>query len=267
MTLYEGAIYMVQARPWQVERLDWEGRKAFVRQTQADYYTDAIDYTRLKVLDESEHSTSASSQCTRGEVHLVRRVAGYKKVRFQTHENVGYGNVKLPDQEMHTTAVWWQVNPDVLDNTFAAREQALDGFLGAAYAMHFVATLLTMSDLRDVRRAVGSADASWCTSVGPDGRAAVTSSSGEAFDITASTRAFIPTVFLYDNYPGGIGLTAPLFDLQEKVVTRARELVAACACKHGCPACIGPILAPDKQTYSPKESALRVLTLLADLKA
>ena len=51
LTLYEGAIYMVQSRPFQVERLDWEGRKAFVTRTTADYYTDAIDYTRLKVLE------------------------------------------------------------------------------------------------------------------------------------------------------------------------------------------------------------------------
>ncbi|MEJ2379987.1 MAG: DEAD/DEAH box helicase, partial [Gammaproteobacteria bacterium] len=114
-TLYEGAIYMVQASPYQVERLDWDGRKAFVRRTRADYYTDAIDYTKLKILDDFERDHQARSACARGEVHLVRRISGYKKIRYYTHENVGYGNINLPDQEMHTTAVWWQVNPDALE--------------------------------------------------------------------------------------------------------------------------------------------------------
>ena len=72
-----------------------------------------------------------------GEVHLVRRIAGYKKIRYYTHENIGYGNIDLPDQEMHTTAVWWQVNPTALDAAFDSRQQALDGFLGAGYALHY----------------------------------------------------------------------------------------------------------------------------------
>ncbi len=96
---------MVQSAPWQVERLDWTGRKAYVRRTSVDYYTDAIDYTRLKVLDHFERDRRPEGECAHGEVHVVRRVAGYKKIRYYTHENVGYGNVNLPDQEMHTTAV------------------------------------------------------------------------------------------------------------------------------------------------------------------
>ena len=146
MTLYEGAIYLVQARPWQVERLDWEGRKAFVRKTEADYYTEAVDYSRLKILDEFEQHHSENVLVAQGEVHLVRRVAGYKKIRYYTHENVGYGHVNLPDQEMHTTAVWWRISAAVLEHSFDSRWQAMDGFLAAAHAMHFIAALLTMSE-------------------------------------------------------------------------------------------------------------------------
>ncbi|MGD8430046.1 MAG: DEAD/DEAH box helicase, partial [Ectothiorhodospiraceae bacterium] len=131
-TLYEGAIYMVQASPYQVERLDWEGRKAFVRETRVDYYTDAIDYTRLKILDRFESDRRDQADTSRGEVHLVRRIPGYKKIRYYTHENIGFGNINLPDQEMHTTAVWWQIRPEALAAAFPSRQQALDGFLGAA---------------------------------------------------------------------------------------------------------------------------------------
>ncbi|MDA8092694.1 MAG: DEAD/DEAH box helicase [Betaproteobacteria bacterium] len=263
MTIYEGAIYMVQAQPWQVERLDWEGRKAFVTRTQADYYTDAIDYTKLKILDEFEHSGEPTTSCARGEVHLVRRIAGYKKIRYYTHENVGYGQISLPDQEMHTSAVWWRVMPAALDSAFANRWSALDGFLGAAYAMHSVACLLSMSERHDIGRAVGDSQAGWFATVAPDGRGSPASSTGVALDELMQRDQFSATLFLYDNYPGGVGLSDQLYELRDEIVEQAHVLVSRCECREGCPACIGPILAGEQQRgFSPKAAALKVLSLL-----
>jgi len=280
-TLYEGAIYMVQSAPYQVERLDWTGRKAFVTRTRADYYTDAIDYTRLKILERFTESTGSDpidqarniqqrsiesdpvDSVAHGEVHLVRRIAGYKKIRYYTHENIGYGNIDLPDQEMHTTAVWWQVDPAALDSAFASRQQALDGFLGAGYALHIVAAMRMLSEPRDIGRAVGDGNAEWFASVGASGRGTLQNSCGEALD-PGQLQRFTPTLFLYDNYPGGIGISAPLFGARAAIVADAAGLVRACDCAHGCPGCIGPILASDEvRGYSPKQVALTVLGLLA----
>ena len=268
LTLYEGAIYMVQAAPWQVERLDWKGRKAFVTKTNADYYTDAIDYTRLKILDRFEDSPRATSLCARGEVHVVRRVSGYKKIRYYTHENVGYGPVNLPDHEMHTTAVWWQVEPvRVASSLRPIAAQALDGFLGAAYAIHSVAVLLTMSDRHDLGRAIGDGEGQWFATTDAQGRGKLQGASGEGIELDVA-KEFIPTLFLYDNYPGGIGLSVPLYDLRDEVIAGARALVSACECRFGCPACVGPILATDEAANrSPKIAALRVLDLLGERKA
>ena len=261
-TLYEGAIYMVQASPYQVEKLDWEGRKAFVRQTRADYYTDAVDYTKLKILEAFERSGQRQSEVAHGEVHLVRRIAGYKKIRYYTHENIGYGNIDLPDQEMHTTAVWWQVQPGVLEEAFPGRQEALDGFLGASYAMHHVAALRMMSEPQDLGRAVGDGDAKWFATVGVNGRGQLRNFQGAELNPDAQGR-FRPAVFLYDHYPGGIGISAPLYDVREQVVDDARAMVAACECRYGCPACVGPILSSDEQRgYSPKAAAIQVLELL-----
>ena len=257
LTLYEGAIYMIQARPWQVELLDWEGRKAYVRSTNADYYTDAIDYTKLKILESFEQDADNGVRCTQGEVHLVRRVAGYKKIRFQTHENIGFGNVNLPDQEMHTTALWWQLEPEIIQQSFADKQAALDGFLGAAHAMHFIATLITMSEPRDIGRSVGTGDAGWCAP-----GSSVPVPPPEQQNPVEQSDTFIPTVYLYDNYPGGIGLTVPLFDARDEVVRRSLELVTECECVSGCPACIGPVVGETEGTDSPKIRALKVLWLL-----
>jgi DEAD/DEAH box helicase domain-containing protein len=268
-TIYEGAIYMVQSAPYQVERLDWEGRKAFVTRTRADYYTDAIDYTRLKILERFEErsmgsDTIDSHAVAQGEVHLVRRITGYKKIRYYTHENIGYGNIDLPDQEMHTTAVWWQINPAALDVAFDSRQQSLDGFLGAGYALHIVAAMRMLSEPQDIGRAVGDGNAEWFATVGASGRGKLLNNQGEAVE-PASLQRFTPTLFLYDNYPGGIGISAPLFEQQATIVAGAQQLVCACECAHGCPSCIGPILASDEtRGYSPKQLALSVLALLSD---
>jgi DEAD/DEAH box helicase domain-containing protein len=262
MTIHEGAIYMVQSTPYQVERLDWEGRKAFVTRTRADYYTDAIDYTRLKILEPFEEHQHHHHGVAQGEVHLVKRITGYKKIRYYSHENVGYGKIELPDQEMHTTAVWWQVNPQALDAAFDSRQIALDGFLGASYALHIIATMRMLAEPGDIGKAVGDGNARWFATIHASGRGEIRDHEDEMIDPARLDR-FTPTLFLYDNYPGGIGLSSPLCESRDTIVHDAQQLVADCNCTHGCPSCIGPILASDEtRGYSPKQAALEVLSLL-----
>ncbi|TYT25549.1 DEAD/DEAH box helicase [Luteimonas viscosa] len=264
LTLYEGAIHMVQSEPYQVERLDWEGRKAYVQQTNVDYYTDAIDYTKLKVLDEADGAPAGQGSAHHGEVHVLRRVSGYKKIRFHTHENIGYGPVTLPDQELHTTACWWQLPQRVLDARFDSRQDALDGFLSAAYALHLVAMVCVMAEGRDLQKAVGSGDGAWFATADQAGRGMIRSGeSGEA--MVEAARGFTPTLFLYDNYPGGVGLSLPLFERREDLRQQALGLIRSCPCAHGCPACVGPILASSEAAgKSVKAAGVHVLELLGD---
>jgi DEAD/DEAH box helicase domain-containing protein len=277
LTLYEGAIHMVQSTPYQVERLDWEGRKAYVTRTFVDYYTDSIDFTKLKVLDRFDGGPAGAGNAHHGEVHVVRRVAGYKKIRYYTHENIGYGPVTLPDQELHTTAAWWQLPQATLLQAFASKQAALDGFLAAAHALHVVATVAVMADARDLQKSVGNGDGAWFATQGADGRGRAQDDAGKpvAMAADASVKAsvdgafvdggFVPTVYLYDNFPGGVGLSEPLWQRQAELVRRARELVERCDCAAGCPACVGPVLAADEEgkDATPRRLALRVLALLA----
>lgn len=262
MTLYEGAIYMVQSQPFQVERLDWTGRKAFVTRTAVDYYTDAIDYTRLKPLERFDQSPSAQGQVAHGEVHVVRRVPGYKKIRYYSHENIGYGPITLPDQEMHTTAAWWRLPPELLDQTFDSRQDALDGFLAAAHVLHLVATVAVMAEARDLQSSVGSGDGECSAERTQDGVARWRGREG-LYASEQQAQDFEPTVYLYDNYPGGIGLSEALFERSAELLRRARQVVEHCPCRHGCPACVGPVLSAP-QGQSQKQLAARVLNALID---
>ncbi len=262
LTLHEGAIHMVQSVPFQVERLDWEGRKAYVTRTHVDYYTDAIDYTRLKVLERFDGGVAGAGTCHHGEVHVVRRVAGYKKIRYYTHENIGYGPVSLPDHEMHTSALWWQLPQAELDRRFDSRQDALDGFLGAASALHVVAKVAVMADAPDLQKAVGNGDGSWFALHDGRGRGQLRGSDGSTRSL-GQAESFVPTVYLYDNYPGGVGQSEPLWHRQRELVAHARELLRRCECKAGCPACVGPVLAVQEAlATSPKALAARVLDAL-----
>ncbi|TRZ56906.1 MAG: DUF1998 domain-containing protein, partial [Rhodocyclaceae bacterium] len=224
-----------------------------------------IDYTKLKILDEFERREQAQAHSAHGEVHVVRRVAGYKKIRFGSHENIGYGPVNLPDQEMHTAALWWQLDEATLDRHFPRRQEALDGFLGAAYALHHMAALLSMADLRDFGRAVGDGAGTWSAVTTADGRGSLKSLDGQDMADALATPRFRPTVFLYDNHPGGMGLAAPLFEIRRELVERTLTLVRDCACAEGCPACVGPVIGYAKQpARTARQSALAILGLLED---
>jgi DEAD/DEAH box helicase domain-containing protein len=76
--------------------------------------------------------------------------------------------------------------------------------------------------------------------------------------------AFTPTLYLYDNYPGGVGLAEPLWTRQAELLRRAIELIDGCDCAAGCPACVGPVLAVDAaRDATAKAHARRVLAALS----
>ncbi|HOJ14914.1 MAG TPA: helicase-related protein, partial [Deltaproteobacteria bacterium] len=108
-TVHDEAIYMVESRQYHVDKLDLDRKKAYVHEVDVDYYTDAMTYTNVRVLDEFGTMTRERVIVEHGEVQVVRKVVGYKKIKFYTGENVGYGDVNLPQKEMHTTSYWFTI--------------------------------------------------------------------------------------------------------------------------------------------------------------
>src|SRR5579871_6192085 len=150
-TLHEKAIYLHDARQYQVERFDYDGRKAYVRHVDSDYFTDAIDYTQVKELEEFESSGAGGAKAAHGEVRLNRQIVGFKKVKFYTMENVGSGHLSMPEQEMHTTAFWLH-----FPETFLARFADLtptekqSGLVALGALLRTVGSLRVMCDPRDL---------------------------------------------------------------------------------------------------------------------
>lgn len=232
--LHEQAIYQHDADQYQVEQLDYENRKAFVRLVKPDYFTTAETHTTVSVTESDESGLVDMNPYWTlplglGEVSVVNKVVGFKKIRFETHENVGFGEVHLPAMQMHTSAFWVTFPEAFVAARPEPRATVVDALRGLSKAMHLVAASGLMIDPRDLGRTLGDRDE-------PDGQ--LGTSRGVGFD---------PTIFLYDSIPGGVGLATRLFDVGIQLLVRARTLIETCICNEGCPGCIGPAAGEDEQ--------------------
>jgi DEAD/DEAH box helicase domain-containing protein len=241
-TLHPKAIYIVEGQLYQVEQFDFDGRKAFVREIDCDYYTDAITHTRVTILDRF----AGDGRRTNGEVHVVSRVVGFKKIKFYTNENVGSGELDLPEQQMHTTSYWLTIPAQALQSLPYELDDRRDGVVGLAYAIRQVAQLLLMCDRYDIGISIDMDSA--VDAVGRPGTLSPGLSSAKS-----------PQIFVYDNYPGGIGFSAPLFGMHGELLEGTRRLIAECDCESGCPGCVGPV--GDTGPLA-KTAALGILDLL-----
>jgi DEAD/DEAH box helicase domain-containing protein len=158
-----------------------------------------------------------------GEVQVVSRVVGFKKIKFYTNENVGSGELDLPEQQMHTSSYWLTVPREVMAALPFELQDRRDGVSGLAYAMRNIAQLLLMCDRQDVGLSVDTGE--------PEGGPQAVRDAG----------GVEPRVFIYDNYPGGIGLSEPLHGMRAQLLHGTRELIAGCPCESGCPSCVGPL--------------------------
>jgi DEAD/DEAH box helicase domain-containing protein len=234
-TLHEKAVYIVEGELYQVERFDFHGRKAFVRRVECDYYTTAITYSKVTILEECLPQAPGRSTAHHGEVHVASRVVGFKKVKFYTNENVGSGELDLPEQQMHTTSYWLAIPPETMAELPFATADRRDGVVGLAFAMRNVAPLLLMCDGHDIGLSVDGVSLAGAGRLGGLDRSAAASGSSGVQDLAVE-----PTIYLYDNYPGGIGFSEPLFSMHRELVNRTRELIDGCPCQSGCPSCVGP---------------------------
>jgi len=207
--LHEEAIYLHQGIQYQVEKLDYEEKKAYVREVQVDYYTDANLAVQLKVLEEDESRQVQQTELAYGEVSVHAMATIFKKIKFETHENIGSGPIHLPEEELHTNAAWISFSENLL--AAMGKEEVERGLIGLAHVLQHVAPLFVMCDRMDLhviaqRKAVHSGN---------------------------------PSIFLYDRYPGGIGLSEQVYKEMDTILLQAEDLICSCPCESGCPSCIG----------------------------
>jgi DEAD/DEAH box helicase domain-containing protein len=231
LLIHEDAIYLHRGQQYQVEHLDWDDKKAYVRAVSVDYYTDAQLAVDLKVLErEREAPAGGDSAWELGEAAITFLATIFKKVKLHTHENVGWGQIAIPEETMHTAAAWLTLGEGAAAGL--RRDELALGLEGLAHVLRNLAPVFCLCDPRDL-----GADAQ-----------------------VRSPSTGAPTVYLYDMVPGGIGLAERVFEARERLLRAARDAVAGCGCERGCPSCVGP----QAERGSPaKRAALLLLERLA----
>lgn len=222
--LHDEAIYIHQGIQYQVEKLDWEEKKAYVREVEVDYYTDANLAVQLKVLEVDKSRTKQDVVIEFGDVAVSAMATIFKKIKFETHENIGSGPIHLPEQILHTSSSWISLNEDLSEMT---EERMEEGLIGMAHTLKNLIPMFVMCDPNDVH-------------VVPQ---------------VKSSHTGKPTLFFYDRYPGGVGLSDELYNKMEALLKEARLTIEHCPCEIGCPSCIGT----DVQSKTGKFDAIRLL--------
>lgn len=211
MLLHENAIYMHEARQFQVEKLDYDACKAFIRAVDVDYYTDADLNISLSILDElREKPLKNGVGVALGELRVSTLVKMFKKIKMDTHENLGFGPVRLPQTDMHTVGMWWTV-PDQISKQYSD-DDFQGALLGISNLLGIVAPIDLMCSPKDI-------------SVIYQVKAPITD---------------MPTLFMYDSFPGGVGLSEKAYEMQDLLLEQALRVAEECPCKNGCPSCTGP---------------------------
>ncbi|MDA0351689.1 MAG: DEAD/DEAH box helicase [Chloroflexi bacterium] len=234
LLVHDQAIYVHDGRQYHVDRLDWEELKAYVHAVDVDYYTDAHLSVDLKVLNEFD-ARDAPANYGHGEVGITYLATIFKKIRLRTHENIGWGKIRLPQDDMHTSAFWLSLPDDLVAG---ARNSMVEGALhGLGQLLHNVAPLMLMSDPRDLHLE----------------------------SQIKAPHTGRPTVFLWESVPGGVGFSEHLFEHTLELLAVARTMLADCACNDGCPGCVGPPAAPGLSAKALVTAALDRLTASSGL--
>lgn len=207
MLLHENAIYMHEGTQYQVDSLDFDNCRAFIRRVDVDFYTDADLNVSLSLLDVEQQEGNAGQ----GEVKVTALVKIFKKMKLDTGESLGYGPVRLPETDMHTTAMWWTLGQESSERY--EKDTLQNGMLAISNVLRIVAPLYLMCSPRDL---------------------AVSYQVKSPFTDK-------PTLILYDNCPGGVGLSEKAFHMRDTLLQHADMLIRACGCENGCPSCVGPV--------------------------
>lgn len=209
--IHDDAIYIHQGRQYYIDNLDWERRTAYAHETDSEYYTDAQTKTDIHVMEDFDHFNVDFLEVHKGEINVREKAMMFKKIRFNTHENLGWSQIHLPEIEMHTSSVWLDFNTEYIED-FAGRELSGNVLYALSYILKNISPIYTFSDISDIH----------------------------SIHQTKSSHSGKPAIFIYDSMPGGVGLSEKIFTSLPDICTAAISAVMKCGCSYGCPGCIGP---------------------------
>jgi DEAD/DEAH box helicase domain-containing protein len=204
-TIHDGAIYMHQGRSYEVRELDLERRRALVAPFDGDWYTQPKTDTDTEIVRLLDRREALGVTLSFGEVSVTDTVLAYQRRRLADHAQIDIAALDLPPTSFSTQALWFELENDVLPT-----DVLLGSLHATEHAQIAVLPLIAMCDRWDI----GGLSTNFHPQTG------------------------VPTIFIYDGHPGGIGITRTAYARFEELCEDARRLIAGCPCASGCPSCV-----------------------------
>ena len=237
MELHPGATYLHRGRAYEVEDLNLAAHQALVRRVPNRYYTKVRVETDVEILKEAEKRDLANGAALRwGWVRTTDQVTFYKKLQVSDSREIGVFPLDLQPTAFETRALWFTLPPmpPPQGNTQPSFIEFLGSLHAAEHAFIGILPLFAMCDRGDI--------------------------GGLSVAMHRQTR--LPTVFVYDGYPGGVGISERGYDTFEEVARDTLGVLARCPCKKGCPACVQSPKCGNWNEPLSKGGAVRVLRYL-----
>jgi len=243
-TVYPGGVYLHEGDTYLVRQLDIAARAAYVERQQVDYYTQAILDSSIRAGEVRAEREWAEGRLRFGEATVTWRTTAFKKIKFYSQENIGWSALDLPAQHLETASCWYAPAQEALELAASHGLKPIEGLVGIRNVAVNILPLFAMCDRLDVG------------------------------GIVDSSNLGVPTIFLYDRHPGGLGFAEKGYELFESLMEECLTAVQRCPCEEGCPSCVGlPVTQPGQQMdpdlghgypVPDKEAALVLLHHLLD---
>ena len=229
--LHPGAIYLHQGEAYLITDLDITGRTAYAAPTNAPYYTIAREINDLRVLRAEERKFCGRTEVCLGEVEITTTVVGFKRKAQFTEEVIGEEPLEMPERHFPTVALWFDLPEEILDAVAQARLDLAGGLHAVEHAAIGILPLFAMCDRNDI--------GGISTPFHPD---------------TGKSQ-----VFIYDGYPGGVGIAEKGYELIQQLWLTTRQTVEECPCQDGCPSCIQSPKCGNNNEPLDKKAAIMIL--------
>ncbi len=208
--VHPGAVYLHRGQPWKVVDLDLDRRQAIVEPDDGGTWTQARSQIEIEVLDTATAKPVGRSMLHLGQVKVTSQVVGYQLKELATRNVLASEDLDLPPQELVTTSIWYEWPPDAI-RAAGIRPFVLPGALHAAeHAAIGILPLFTICDRWDVG----------------------------GVSIAEAPQSGLPSVFIYDGYPGGAGIAELAYSAADRHLTATAEVLDDCECSSGCPSCV-----------------------------
>lgn len=231
---HPGAIYLHRGGTYQVQSIDLANRVIRVEPSQASYFTRVKSEKETEILEIAASKPVANFLTRLGRVKVTETIIGYEKRRLFSQELLGMNPLELPPQTFETVGFWIEIEPAVVKRIQAAKRHFMGGIHAVEHALISMFPLFALCDRNDIG----------------------------GISIPLHPQVEKAAIFIYDGYPGGIGLAARGYEIIQPLLEKTRDLVASCPCAEGCPACIHSPKCGSGNKPLDKEAALSILKYL-----